>query len=68
MLQYEPILQKLLRVYFFTGFSSFLPERLRHDLLWNRTVNLIGGIGENIAADLANRFMNKFKCELIHFF
>ncbi|XP_053403746.1 uncharacterized protein LOC123554765 isoform X2 [Mercenaria mercenaria] len=38
--------------------SGFLPERLRQDLLWNRTVNLHGGRGNNEEADLVNEFLN----------
>ena len=33
--------------------------RIRNEMIWNRTVNLYGGAGKNIAMDLANEFLNR---------
>ena len=41
-----------------TGLAGWLPSRLRKDLTWNRTVNLTGGPGRNLAMDLVNEFLN----------
>ncbi|XP_035687479.1 uncharacterized protein LOC118423433 [Branchiostoma floridae] len=50
-----------------TGIGGFLPERLRHDLTWNRVANLKGGPGSNIGLDLVNEFLNNdFKDMLKH--
>ncbi|XP_053406393.1 uncharacterized protein LOC123566698 [Mercenaria mercenaria] len=49
------------------GISGFLPQRLSNEILWNRTVNIKGGEGRNIAMDLANEFINRdFKDNLKH--
>ncbi|XP_052223855.1 uncharacterized protein LOC127839505 [Dreissena polymorpha] len=45
--------------YIFPAINGWLPERLRNDLIWNRTVNLRGGIGNNLEADLVNEFLNR---------
>ena len=38
--------------------------RLIHDLIWNRTGNVNGGPGQNVALDLVNEFLNnEFKGE-----
>lgn len=43
----------------FAGLNGFVTERLRQDLIWNRTVNLRGGRGKNDEADLVNEFLNR---------
>jgi hypothetical protein len=43
----------------FTGVNGWLPARLGHDLIHNRTANLRGGCGNNIALDLVNEFLNR---------
>jgi hypothetical protein len=40
------------------GVNGWLSERQAADLQWNRTVNLRGGPGHNIAMDKVNEFMN----------
>ncbi|XP_038069432.1 uncharacterized protein LOC119738598 [Patiria miniata] len=51
---------------FLTGVSGFLPERLRHDITWNRVANVHGMEGENIGLDLLNKFLNnEFKDMLL---
>ena len=44
---------------FFTGVSGWLPDHLAHDAVWNRTANLVGGPGKNLALDLVNEFENR---------
>ncbi|KAK3579061.1 hypothetical protein CHS0354_029921 [Potamilus streckersoni] len=39
--------------------TDCVSERLQHDLLWNRTVNLRRGAGNNDEADLVNEFLTK---------
>lgn len=39
--------------------QGWLPQRLRNELIWNRTANLQGKKGHNIALDLVNEFLNK---------
>lgn len=41
------------------GIEGWLPERLAFDSVWNRTVNLAGGPGRNMEADIVNEFLNK---------
>ncbi|XP_062602465.1 uncharacterized protein LOC134264190 [Saccostrea cucullata] len=41
------------------GIEGWLPERLRMDSIWNRTVNLTAGPGRNMEADIVNEFLNK---------
>lgn len=41
-----------------TGVNGFWGERVAADLVWNRTVNVRGGRGHNIAMDLENEFLN----------
>ena len=38
--------------------QGWLCPKLAHEITWNRTVNLHGGAGHNIAKDLANEFLN----------
>lgn len=46
------------------GVSGCLPPRLRNELMWNGTANLVGKPGHNIALDLLNDFLNnEFKCK-----
>jgi hypothetical protein len=39
--------------------NGWLPERLRNDLIWNRTVNMRGERDSNDEADLVNEFLNR---------
>ncbi|XP_064615651.1 uncharacterized protein LOC135479677 [Liolophura sinensis] len=39
--------------------NGWLPEKIGHDLRWNRTVNFTGGSGRNIPADLMNDILNR---------
>lgn len=39
--------------------KGWLPEKIRHDLRWNRTVNFTGGSGRNLPADLMNDILNQ---------
>ncbi|WAR07742.1 YNG1-like protein [Mya arenaria] len=39
--------------------NGWQTERVRNDLMWNRTVNIHGGAGSNIEADLVNEFLNR---------
>lgn len=41
-----------------TNVAGAVSERLRHQLIWNRTVNIRGG-GNNMPKDLYNDFLNK---------
>ena len=43
----------------FAGVAGFHPERVSHELVGNRTVNLTGGEGKNIAVGLANEYLNR---------
>ena len=42
-----------------TDVGKALPEDLAFQLLWNRTVNVRGGKGKNVAADLHMEHLNK---------
>ncbi|XP_060588189.1 uncharacterized protein LOC132743654 [Ruditapes philippinarum] len=42
-----------------TALNGWLPEGLRFDLTWNRTVNLHGGRNRNDEMDLVNEFLNR---------
>ncbi len=45
--------------------NGWMPPKVQADLIWNRTVNLQGGLGRNIEMDLANEFLNcDFKTSL----
>ncbi|XP_070559583.1 uncharacterized protein [Ptychodera flava] len=47
------------------GVNGWLPRRLADELTWNRTANLHGGLGNNIALDFVNEFLNnEFKLNL----
>lgn len=49
------------------GVSGCLPPRLRNELIWNGTANLVGKPGHNIALDLLNEFLNnEFKCKYLN--
>ncbi|XP_076101214.1 uncharacterized protein LOC143071009 [Mytilus galloprovincialis] len=41
------------------GVSGWLTERLKNDLIWNRTVNYRGGQRNNIEMDMMNEFLNR---------
>ncbi|KAI8493895.1 hypothetical protein Bbelb_282420 [Branchiostoma belcheri] len=43
---------------YFSGIGGFLPARLRHDLIWNRTGNIKGCPGRDVGLDLINEFLN----------
>ncbi|KAI8493957.1 hypothetical protein Bbelb_283040 [Branchiostoma belcheri] len=43
---------------YFSGTRGFLPARLRHGLIWNRTGNIKGGPGRDVGLDLINEFLN----------
>ena len=48
-------------------FGGVLPERLCHELVWERFANISGKPGGNIGLDLANEFYNnEFKGECCH--
>ncbi|XP_077862791.1 uncharacterized protein LOC102803909 [Saccoglossus kowalevskii] len=48
------------------GVHGWLPKRLAHDLVWNRTINIHGGAGRNIGMDLGTEFLNnEFKGDYI---
>ncbi|KAI8493076.1 hypothetical protein Bbelb_290800 [Branchiostoma belcheri] len=56
-----PILNQLLPnsiIKYFSGTRGFLPARLRHGLIWNRTGNIKGGPGRDVGLDLINEFLN----------
>jgi len=38
--------------------SGCVPERLVHELTWERVANVNGGKGKNIGLDLVNEFLN----------
>ena len=40
------------------GVNGALPPRVASDMLWNRTANLRGGDGRNLALDYVNELMN----------
>ena len=42
-----------------TAMNGGTSERLREDILWNRTVNQNGGQSKNIGMDLMIEFLNK---------
>ena len=42
-----------------TAIHGAVSEKLRHEIMWNRTVNIKGGIANNIPADLHCEHMNK---------
>ena len=39
--------------------AGFYPDRIRHEIVWNRVANLRGGLGNNLELDLINEFLNK---------
>ncbi|OWF48543.1 Chromatin modification-related protein png2 [Mizuhopecten yessoensis] len=44
---------------------GWLPEKVREELIWNRTVNYSGGVGRNLPMDLMNELLNRlFKDQL----
>ena len=50
---------------FFADVAGFLPERLQHELTWERVANLTGKTGMNQPLDLVNEILNaEFKGEL----
>jgi hypothetical protein len=38
--------------------NGWLSDRQAEDLTWNRTVNIRGGAGHNVAMDKMNEFLN----------
>lgn len=42
-----------------TNVGGAVSERLQHQLIWNRTVNIRGGGHNNMPKDLYNEFLNK---------
>ena len=42
-----------------TSINGGVSQRLKEEILWNRTVNQNGGAGNNIAMDLMIEFLNK---------
>ncbi len=42
----------------FAGLAGYYPPRIQEEILWNRTINLQGGLGHNIAMDRVNEFHN----------
>nr|XP_022295009.1 uncharacterized protein LOC111105128 [Crassostrea virginica] len=47
------------------GINGWLPARLRQEVEWNSTANLLGKPGHNVALDLVNEFLNnEFKANL----
>lgn len=42
-----------------------LPPDIRHQLLWNHTVNTHGGLGRSIPCDLHNKHVNEVIKEII---
>jgi hypothetical protein len=47
--------------------SGWLPPCLRHEILHNRTVNLKGGKGKNLAMDRVNEFLNAEVKGMLHY-
>ena len=45
--------------YFIAGAKGMFPARLRHDVVWNRFANEVGGPGNNKELDLLNEHRNK---------
>ena len=39
--------------YFILGQNGWLPNRLKHDMMWNRTANITGGLAKNVSLDYA---------------
>ena len=40
--------------------DGWFPERVKQDLIRNRTVNFGGGIGRNLPLDFKNEILNRF--------
>ena len=45
--------------------NGWLPEKLRYDLIHNRTVNYGGGIGRNLPMDFMNEILNRLFKDLL---
>ncbi|KAH3741064.1 hypothetical protein DPMN_047782 [Dreissena polymorpha] len=45
--------------------NGWLPEKLRHDLIHNRTVNYAGGVGRNLPMDFMNEILNRLFKDLL---
>lgn len=43
---------------YLSGINGLLPARIRSEVVWNSTANLLGKPGHNIALDLVNKFLN----------
>lgn len=43
---------------YLSGINGLLPARIRSEVVWNSTANLLGKPGHNIALDLVNEFLN----------
>ena len=48
-----------------SGVNGWLPARVAQEMIHNRTANIKGGLGNNIALDQVNEFLNnEFKGNL----
>lgn len=45
--------------------NGWLPDKLKHDLIYNRTVNYGGGIGRNLPMDFMNEILNRLFKDLL---
>ena len=45
--------------YVILGQNRWLPHRLRHDMIWNPTANITGGIAKNVSLDYAMEKENR---------
>lgn len=43
---------------YLSGINGLLPARIRSEVVWNSTANLLGKPGHYIALDLVNEFLN----------
>lgn len=43
---------------YLSGINGLLPARIRSEVVWNSTANVLGNPGHNIALDLVNEFLN----------
>jgi len=53
-----PLGKPLINGHWFAGISGWYEPDLIHDVVHNRTVNLRGGLGHNIAMDRVCEFLN----------
>ncbi|CAC5386074.1 unnamed protein product [Mytilus coruscus] len=45
--------------------NGWLPDKLKHDFIYNRTVNYGGGIGRNLPMDFMNEILNRLFKDLL---